>query len=457
MTMISVPVVKQLMKAVGEEKCSVSPENLEKHAHDASSHQPILPEIVLYPTNTFEVSKILQIVYKHSLPITVCGARSGLEGNAIPLKHGIVLDMTRMKKIVKVIKNDFQVIVEPGIIGEELNKELAKFNLYFPAFPASSSIATIGGMIANNAGGMYAVKYGVVGDWVMALEVVLANGEIINVGSRSIKSVAGYDLKSLFIASEGTLGVITKATLKVISCLKQKFLFKVSFPSVENAVAATIESLSENLQPAAMEMLDTSSVRYVNAFKKINWDEATTLLIEIHEKDLGEKKEILERIFKKHQAISYVMAKNDEEMKEIWQCRKSVHPAIMDSGENISMIIGDIGVPLSQIPVFVKEVKKVEEEFKLAMPMFGHIGDGNFHFWIIYDNQQPASFKKAKEASQRLVESALALGGTCTAEHGVGIGKRAYLQKEHPDNIELMKGIKSLLDPQGILNPGKMF
>ena len=448
-----------LCSIVGEDQYSLSDEILEKHAHDASTHPHIRPEIVIYPQNADQVSKILSIASANQIPVTVCGARTSLEGNSIPVHGGIVLDMSTMNRVLQVFPNDFQVVVEPGSIGDVLNASLSEHNLYFPAFPASSQIATIGGMVANNAGGMYAVKYGVVGNWVMELEVVLADGSIITVGSRSIKSVAGYDLKNLFIGSEGTLGIITKVTLKVIPTISAKLLMLASFPTVQHALKATLDIIHANVDPAAVEFLDAQSIKYVNKHTGVRWNEEPTILVEVHgtQESLAPKGMIVKKCCQKNQSSSFIVATTSEEQSKIWDGRKSVHPSIMASLSNGGIVPGDIGVPISAIPEFMKFVESTTQDSNVPAAAFGHIGDGNIHVWLAYDRTDSQSFSNAKSVSEKLVEKALALHGTCTAEHGIGIGKRIYLEKEHEDTIELMKRIKTLFDPQGILNPGKIF
>ncbi len=449
----------QLLHNFSPDQVSTDPVVLQKHSKDSSTHQPVTPEVVIWSTTTQQVSEVVKFAHEHVVSITVCGARTGLEGNSIPVKRGIVLDMTKMNQVVQIKPDDFQVIVQPGIIGTELNKQLAAQHLLFPAFPASAHIASIGGMIANNAGGMYAVKYGVVGNWVMALEVVLADGSIVHLGSQSIKSVAGYDLKSLMIGSEGTLGIITQATLRVIPEISHKSLILVSFADVVTALKTTLEIMHAGCDPAAMEMLDGVSIKYVNQLKNLSWPENPTLLIELHGEvgDVTRRSQLVQNLCQKANALMVKIAETEAEMASIWEVRTSVHPAIMAAHPNSGVVPGDIGVPLSQIPAFMTFVEQTSQQYQQPAPTFGHIGDGNFHFWLVFEKDNPKSLAKAKQVAELLVNKALELGGTCTAEHGVGIGKQAYLAKEHADSLQLMKMIKQSMDPQGILNPGKIF
>lgn len=450
--------ISELAAFVSPARVSCEIEDRKHHAHDASSHKHRMPDVVVWPQNTREVSAVLKYSYEHAIPVTVFGAGTSLEGNPIPLCGGIVLDMRRMDRVLTVYADDFQAVVEPGIIGDELNRQLEAHGLFFPAFPASSHIATIGGMIANNAGGMYAVKYGVVGDWVMALEIVLADGTIITAGSRSIKSVAGYNLKELFIGSEGTLGIITKVTLKVLPAVAHKVLMLVGFPTVDQALGATLSILRANIQPAALEFLDQRSVEYVNTLRSLGWKESPTVIVELHgirETMIGEA-ESIHRICKTAGCDSFVLADTGGDIRRIWDGRKSVYPSIKAAHPDMAVLPGDIGIPVSQIPMYMKETEKIGKRYGIEIVSFGHIGDGNIHTWVMYRPNDRKSVKQARAVNFELVDLALRLGGTCTAEHGVGIGKKAYLKKEHADTIVLMQQIKQLLDPKNILNPGKM-
>ncbi len=450
--------LSELSALVSPAKTSHEQEDCKRHAHDASAHDHHSPDIVIWPESTQQVSSILAYASKHDIPVTAFGAGTSLEGNPIPVQGGIVLDMRDMDHVLKVYPDDFQAFVEPGILGDELNKQLAAHSLFFPAFPASSHIATIGGMIANNAGGMYAVKYGVVGNWVMALEVVLADGTIITTGSRSIKSVAGYNLKELFIGSEGTLGVITKATIKVLPSVAGKLLVLVSFPTVDAALEATLAILRTNIEPAALEFLDKKSVQYINMFKSAGWDEHPTVIIELHgvKETITREAEMVRKICKTAACVSFIQADAHETIQKIWDGRKSVHPSIKAAHPDVAILSGDIGIPISRIPAYMKEADSIGKRHGVELVSFGHIGDGNIHTWVTYSPHDAASMEQARTINRELVDVALGLGGTCTAEHGVGIGKKSYLKKEHADSIALMQQIKKLLDPKNILNPGKM-
>lgn len=452
-------IVTELSSRIGSDKVITLPKVLIAHSHDASSHGAVIPDIVVFPKSTQDISAVLTFANLHAISVTAFGGGTSLEGNSIPVQKGISLDLSHMNQVLTIYKDDLQVVVEPGIIGSVLNDKLASHNLYFPAFPASSHIASVGGMVANNAGGMYAVKYGVVGDWVLALEVVLADGTVITCGSRSIKSVAGYDVKRLFIGSEGTLGIISKVTLRLIPQINNKLLLVLRFPSINQTLNATLEMLYATIDPAAVEFLDENSIRFINKQQHIGWKELPTVLVELHgvSVELNEKAELVNKIGLKNNAQPAVFAKTVGEQKNIWDIRSSVHSAIMASFADCGIVPGDIGVPISQIPKFISFVDAVTQKENIEYATFGHIGDGNFHVWLVYNKKVPESYVKAQKVAGKLVNKSLELNGTCTAEHGVGIGKRGFLQKEHASSIMYMQQVKKIFDPKGILNPGKIF
>jgi len=403
-----------LAKIIGEEKMSVEKEDLEKFSHDASSHKRIKPDVVVYPESTSDVSKILSFANKNKIPVTPYGMGTSIEGNSIPVMGGILMSLGRMNRVINVYKNDFMAKVEPGIVGDDLNIYLAKYGLYFPAFAASSNIASLGGMIANNAGGMYAVKYGVVGDWILRMEVVLADGTVINVGSKSIKSVAGYDLKRLFIGSEGTLGIITKVYIRLISVIVSKSLYKVSFKNMEEAMGATVELLNADLDPAACELIDASSIVYLNKYKNAGWKEAVTILIEFHGDKvvLKDEEKIVSKIMKKNKCLDFYTAGTKEEQDKIWGERKCIYSGLMALFPGAGILAGDIGVPISAIVDFMDYVQKAGKKYNHITGTFGHAGDGNLHVWIVYEKADSSSFESAIAMNDELVAFAIKLGGT---------------------------------------------
>ncbi len=450
---------KELTARIGAEQVSVAQPELAQHAVDRSFNPPSAPLVVVWPRTTTDVSRVLKYANQTATPVTGYGGGTSLEGNPIPLAGGIVLDMTRMHKIVKVLPSDYQVVVQPGILGDDLNKQLAKHNLFFPAVPGSSHIATVGGMIANNAGGMHTIKYGVVGDWVMKLEVVLATGEIIQVGSRSVKSVAGYDLKRLLVGSEGTLGIITEATLRLISRPPHRLTMRVAFDKLTDATDSTLAIMAAGIDVAALEFMEKDYIRLVNATKQFDWYEGPTLIIELHgdQQKFAADVERIKLICSKYQQASLTIAETEVARAKVWAGRRAARSNIRHLLPGRSVATGDIGIPLSAIPGYIKQVKKVAKAHGIDSYVFGHAGDGNLHVWQVYDQADPDSVRRAYQVNEALIEHAIELGGTCAAEHGIGINKRKYLALEHASSLELMKSIKKVFDPKGILNPGKLF
>jgi D-lactate dehydrogenase (cytochrome) len=450
--------LKRIKQIVGPENVSINKEDLETHAKDRSFHSPVFPDIVIWPKSTLQVSEIMKVANSTGIPVTAWGGGSSLEGNPIPVKGGVSLDMTKMNKVLKVLPDDLQVRVQPGIIGDALNKQLADYSLFFPAFPGSSFLATIGGMIANNAGGMYAVKYGVVGDWVLSLEIVLANGDIIRTGNRSFKSVSGYDLKRLFIGSEGTLGIITEAVLKLTAIPQKKFAVMVAFPSITDAAQTALLLLRSDIKPAAVEFMDTEYIRLVNLARNAKIPEKPNIIIELHGDEqiiLRQLKVVIKTCEEKNGKV-YKKFISEEENRQLWNLRRPPRDVLPKILPNTGVLSAEIGLPLSKVEDFLIKASELGKKFEVQTIMFGHIGDGNFHGWALYEQNNEKSWKKVTKLNELLVTFAIQAGGTTTGEHGVGIGKRKFMPIEHPTSIDIMKNIKEMLDPKGILNPGKL-
>ncbi len=440
-------------------RLSTSQADKQAHSKDESFHPPHAPDLIVWPESTEEVSLVLQWANERGLPVTAWGGGTSLEGNPIPAQGGIVLDMTRMDRIVEVLADDFLARVQPGIIGDELNKQLSRYGLFFPALPGSSNVATIGGMIANNAGGMIAARYGVVGDNVLALEVVLADGTILRTGSHSLKSVAGYDLISLFVGSEGTLGIITEATLRLRGLPPGRLVMLASFDDVQNAGDAARDLVGSGIQLAALELMDAEFVKLANQAKGLNWRIAPTLLIELHgiPQGLAIDAALAETLCRDHGCATFERATATHDQNRLWEARRGVRPAVRTLLPNQGVLAGDIGVPLSAIPGLIRKAQELGREHSTRIVTYGHAGDGNFHIWALYELSDPASQERAREVNEALIRYALSVGGTCAAEHGIGLGKQKFLLLEHPSSTPIMLAIKRLLDPKGILNPGKIF
>lgn len=430
------------------------------HAKDKSFHKAHMPDVVMWPKTTKDVSKIMHFANQYKIPVTAWGGGSSLQGNPIPVRGGIVLNMTKTNKVLEVIPEALQVRVRPGIIGDDLNNCLRPYNLFFPAFPGSSNLATIGGMIANNAGGMYAVKYGVTGDWIQELEVVLANGEVIRTGGRTLKSVSGYNLLPLFVGSEGTLGIITEVILRLEVLPPEKMACLATFKTIHNAAHAISAILKSSIHPAAFELMDESYIAMVNgAQQEINMHEFDTLLIELH----GIKEQLqlellqIETIFRKYNCLTFDTFTTAKACERLWACRKGIRIAFRKKEPHTGILSAEVAVPIDKIPYFIRKTRELHHKYDIRMLNHGHMGDGNFHTWALYDLNNEESLRRAEQFNTELTRYALEIAGTASGEHGLGMSKQHYLPIEHPSSMPWMKEIKKLFDPNGILNPGKIF
>ncbi len=447
-----------LQNVVGEGNVSTDESELLIHATDAFPSDWVKPDVVVWPENAMHVSRILAYANGRKLPITPRGAGSSLAGNVIPLKGGIVLAFRKMNRVLEVYDKDLQVRVEPGMVYEELNSKLQPYDLFFPPDPGSSSVCTIGGMVANNASGLGAVKYGVTGDYVLGLEVVLPNGTVIRTGSRAIKSSVGYDLTRLFVGSEGTLGTITEITLRLRTLPEARVTALSYFDSTSDATQAVSDIIKSGLAPAAIEFLDQETIRAVNKAKMLGLKEhAAMLLLEFHgSKDTAEHdlKLALEKC-ESRSAVEMREAQNEEERVKLWAGRKAGYPSLLQSAPGV--IIGDIVVPISKITEMLNQIYVIAKEDDVNLACFGHFGDGNIHTNILTDRHDKGLWEKGVKANESFVEYAIKLGGVASGEHGVGIEKIGFMKMQHGESLGLMKSIKSLIDPNGIMNPGKIF
>jgi len=446
-----------LKSLVGEDRASTGQSNLDLHSKDESPHQGVRPDIVVWPKSTDEVAAILKMANEQMIPVTPWGAGTGLEGNAIPVERGIVLDFQLMDRILAIRAEDFQIDVEPGVKYKDMNQTLARHGLFFAPDPGAN--ATIGGMVANNAAGVRTVKYGSTRDNVLRLVVVLPTGEVFHTGSRSRKTSSGYDLVGLMTGSEGTLGIITDITLRLAG-IPEKFSAAVAtFESVKNAGDAVYEIMGSGLIPGALELLDTQTIRAMNEEGKVHLAEKPTLFIEFSgtsevslERELNLTKEICDG----QGCLAFESGVGREERNRLWEARHQASEAIERRHPDLDVLYTDTGVPLSKFPDMVEFANETVNALHLVSYTWAHAGDGNLHLDIFGRMQDAECAKKMKEAQEKIVAYAISVGGTATAEHGVGIGKRKHMIQEHGHGVEVMRKIKNLLDPNGILNPGKI-
>jgi D-lactate dehydrogenase (cytochrome) len=449
--------VRELRNNLSENQVTVNPTVLEQHSKDESYHTPHLPDVVVYPRNTAEVSKIMKFAYENEIPVTPFGLGSSLEGHVIPYNGGISLDFQLMNQVLEVRPEDFLVRVQPGVTRTQLNKELKKYGLFFSVDPGAD--ATIGGMAATNASGTTSVKYGIMRDQVRDLEVVLADGRIIHTGSMAAKSSSGYHLTGLFVGSEGTLGVFTELTLRVYGIPEVMMAARAVFPSVESAVTTVVDILSAGIQVARIELIDERSIKQVNLYNKTNYPEKPTLFIEFHGNEAGLQQDVhfAKKLAEDHQCEEFLFETDSKARAQLWDVRHNLAYAFIHKSPGKKLMVTDVCVPLSELVGAIKDARTAIDASGLDGAILGHVGDGNYHVLLMIDLNNPEEVDKAKKLNAHLVDYALSRGGSCTGEHGVGVGKAGYQRKEHGDALDVMRAIKNVLDPKGILNPGKIF
>jgi D-lactate dehydrogenase (cytochrome) len=446
----------ELRGVLRPDQVATSQSIVEQHAHDESYHLPVLPEAVVFAESRDDVVRVMRLAGRLGVPVVAFGAGSGLEGHVVPVHGGISLDMTRMNEVLEVRPEDFLVHVQAGVTRNQLNERLRRYGLFFPVDPGAD--ATLGGMAATSASGTTTVRYGSMREHVRSLEVVLASGEVIQTGSLAAKSASGYNLNNLFVGSEGTLGVFTELWLKVWGIPESTVAARVVFPTIEQAVRATTAVIGAGVPIVRIELVDGPYMGYINAYGKTDYPEMPTLFLEFRgspaavEADL----ETTSALLAMEGATDVVQLRDPAEQKRMWDVRHAAAFAFVAAHPGRKHLATDVCVPISRLPEAVTFAKNKIAEMGAPGAIVGHVGDGNFHVSLAVDPNNPAEVALATEYSGHLVEHALALGGTSTGEHGVGLGKKKYQEKEHGAAIEVMRGIKALLDPQHILNPGKL-
>jgi len=448
----------QLEQWFGRQRFSAGQSARELHIHDISAHTSALPAGVVWPETTEEVSRLLAWAYCEEIPITPWGAGTSTEGNPLPVQGGLVLDMTRMNKVLAIRPEDLQVDVEPGVFRKELNRQLSGSGLFFPVDPGAD--ATIGGMIANNASGVKTVKYGATRDYVMRMTIVLPDGEVINTGSRAHKSSSGYDLTRLFIGSEGTLGVVTAATLRLSGVPEAKLAATVVFADLESASEAVAMLIGAGLEPAALELLTEDLIELMNRENGLGLQVAPSLFCEFHgisRASLLETAALAQEVCEDCGALNFAYGIDEQDRTNLWRARHEAWETINRAHPGKNTLIVDAAIPISCYPEMVVFAREQVREQGVSGYVFGHAGDGNLHVVMAGDPADEAQWNKLETVNQLVVEKAIALGGTCTGEHGIGIGKRKFMALEHGASYQLMKRIKDLIDPKGLMNPGKIF
>jgi D-lactate dehydrogenase (cytochrome) len=449
--------IAELQSLLGD-RCTANATLLEHHSHGESWHAPGLPDVVAFPTSTEEVSAVVQAAARAGAAVVPFGAGSSLEGHVNALRGGVSIDMSRMNRVLRISADDLDCTVEAGVTHRQLNRALNNTGLHFWVDPGAD--ATIGGMAATRASGTTAVRYGTMRETVLGLTVVLADGRIIRTGGRARKSAAGYDLTRLFIGSEGTLGVITELTLRLHGLPDGISAAVCGFASMEGAVQTVISTIQLGIPVARIELLDEAQLEAVNRYSRLDYPLQPTLFFEFHgtsDRSVAEHAEAVQEIATDNGGAGFRWATTPEDRAKLWRARHDAFWAALAMRPGSKGWTTDVCVPISRLAECILETRRDLQGTRLFAPLVGHVGDGNFHLIFVLDPDDAAEFAPAKEINGRLVHRALAMGGTCTGEHGVGFGKMEYLPEEHGDALEVMKTIKRALDPDNRMNPGKMF
>lgn len=457
--MLDAEIVKALRSIVGADNVTEEKQDMVCYSYDATQME-FLPDAVVYPASAQEVSQILKLADARHVPVFPRGAGSGFSGGSLAKGGGIVLVTTRMNSIVRIDTDNLIAVVEPGVVTSDLQRHVEKLGLFYPPDPASMKFSTLGGNVAECAGGPRAVKYGVTREYVLGLEVVLPCGEIIKTGGETLKGVVGYDLTRLICGSEGTLGVITSITLKLLPLPESKKTMLAVFATIDGAARAVSAIIRGKIVPSTLEFMDRTAIRCVadHAGSIIPEIAGAALIIEVDgDTELIEKQSLkIREIISPLDLIDFRAAKDDVEAEQLWETRRRVSPSLRKV--NPHKINEDIVVPRSRVPEIIRRIETIHEKYSIPIVNFGHAGDGNIHVNIMIDKDIPGEAEKAEAAVRELIAATLELGGSMSGEHGVGLSKAPYIAMElTPGQISIMKAVKRAFDPNNILNPGKIF
>ena len=449
--------IEALQAALGDPgRVSTGESDRAVHGEDMTFHTRHPADVVVYPVSTEEVSRVLALANDEGVPVTPFGAGSSLEGHVIPVEGGISLDLSRMDRIVAVEPESLMATVQSGVTRGALARAAGEHGLWFPVDPGAD--ATLGGMAATNAAGTTTIRFGKMRANVLALEAVLPGGDVIHTGSRALKTSAGYDLTGLFVGSEGTLGVITELTLRLYGIPEHVVAARISFPSIEAACNTAVGAVAAGTGVRRLELLDAMNIRAINAYKGTSFTEVPSLFVEAagSESSVEDDLELVLGLAEEEGAVEVAHERDADRRAELWAARHSAAYAWAQLWPGTRECVTDVCVPLEQLPAAVMYARETADRLELRAGILGHVGDGNFHVGVTVDPDLPSDVEGWHELSRLVVEDAVARGGTCTGEHGVGIGKIPALELEHSDLLPLYRGIKELFDPRGIMNPGKV-
>jgi glycolate oxidase len=451
-------VKKALIDIVGEEGYTDNLIDMVSYSYDASEHRH-RPSCALWVESAEQVSEILKLANNELIPVIPRGAGTGLSGMAVPIRSGIVLDLSHMNKIISISIEDRMAVVQAGVIYSELEKALKPYGFFFPPDPASETVCTLGGNVITNAGGLRGAKYGTTRDYVLGLQVVLPDGRIMRTGSKTMKSVSGYELTRLFVGSEGTLGIVTEMNLKINPRPPKTSTSLATFDDLRDAGKAVSEIMHSGIIPSALEILGKHTILAINQNTDLNLPEVEVMLLV--ETDGYTKEEtdfqmsIVLDVFKKNNCREIKQATSKEEAADLWKARKTAYAVLARIMTHF--VLEDITVPMSKIPEMLEGVEAIAQRNNIRIATYGHAGDGNLHPQILYDGYDPEQVKNKEAATAELFKLSIDLGGTLTGEHGIGLSKAPFMKLEHdPVALDMMSSIKKLFDPNNILNPGKM-
>ncbi|BDQ33205.1 FAD-binding oxidoreductase [Pseudodesulfovibrio portus] len=451
--------IKDFIAVAGAENVMTSETDRHAYSYDAAVLDSVMPALVVRPETSEALGKCVKLCNDNGLPLTVRGAGTNLSGGTIPHPGGVVILTNGLNRILEINEQDMYAVVEPGVITAQFAAEVAKRGLFYPPDPGSQAVSTLGGNVAENAGGLRGLKYGVTKDYVMGVDFWDVNGELIKSGSRTVKCVTGYNLTGLMIASEGTLGVFDKIILKLIPPVQAAKSMMAIFPSMKAASETVAAIIANKIVPATLEMMDNFTIRTVENFRGagLPTDAAALLLIEVdgHPAQVEDEAAMVEKICKENGATELKVAKNAAERDAVWQARRDALPALAKLRP--TCVLEDATVPRSKIPAMIQALDEIAKELDLTIGTFGHAGDGNLHPTILTDKRDKAEWERVEKGVDMIFDRALALGGTLSGEHGIGLAKSKYLAQEtSKGTIEYARRMKSVLDPKGILNPDKI-
>jgi D-lactate dehydrogenase (cytochrome) len=440
-----------------EDRVYADGEEVERHGRVFTYHAPRSPDAVVFPKDRDEVVEILRFANERGVPVVPYGEGSSLEGNTIPLYGGISLDFSLMNGILEVRPEDFVARVEPGVTHGQLNERLMEHGLFFPVDPGWN--ASLGGMAATNASGTNAVRYGVMRDQVLGLEVGLADGTVMRTGGLAMKSSAGYDLTGLFVGSEGTLGLFTEIVLRLYPIRQSAVAARAIFPDVETAGRAAVAMVRSGMQIGRVELVDARTVEAFNAYKGTEYAVSPTLFLEFSGSEVAIERDVTaaREISESEGCEAFEFEEDEEGREKLWEVRHEAAFAIENLNPGKKLMSTDVCVPISCLPGALREARETIEAYGLDGAILGHVGDGNYHAAFPVDHTNESELEVAEKVNAEIVDYALKRGGTCTGEHGIGSGKTEHLKKEHGDSLPFMRKIKQLADPNGIMNPGKIF